>query len=47
LHGRGTGTLRRLVRQELSRHPLVASVQGAEEQEGGEGVTVVELVARS
>ncbi|MBI2845588.1 MAG: endonuclease MutS2 [Chloroflexi bacterium] len=47
LHGRGTGTLRRLVRQELSRHPLVASVQGAEEQEGGEGVTVVKLVARS
>lgn len=47
LHGRGTGTLRRLVRQELSSHPLVASLRGAEERDGGEGVTVAELIPRS
>ncbi|MGI6209806.1 MAG: endonuclease MutS2 [Anaerolineae bacterium] len=46
VHGKGTGTLRRLVREELTRHPLVASVRSGGPGEGGEGVTIAELVPR-
>jgi len=46
VHGKGTGTLRRLVREELSRHPLVSAVRGGGPGEGGEGVTIAELVPR-
>jgi DNA mismatch repair protein MutS2 len=46
VHGRGTGTLRRVVRDFLGRHPLVAGFRPAEEFAGGEGVTVVELAQR-
>ncbi|NPV09162.1 MAG: endonuclease MutS2 [Anaerolineae bacterium] len=46
VHGKGTGTLRRFVREELARHPLVASVRSGGPAEGGDGVTVVELVPR-
>lgn len=43
VHGKGTGTLRRLVREFLATSPLVRSFQTAEPNEGGEGVTIVEL----
>jgi DNA mismatch repair protein MutS2 len=43
VHGKGSGTLRRAVRQLLSSHPLVASYGPAGPREGGEGVTVVEV----
>jgi DNA mismatch repair protein MutS2 len=47
IHGRGTGTLRRAVRELLDRHPLVTGYETAEPREGGEGVTVATLaVAR-
>lgn len=46
VHGKGTGTLRRLVREELARHPLVSSVRSGGPGEGGDGVTIAELVAR-
>lgn len=46
VHGRGTGTLRRAVREFLGRHPLVSSFRPAEEFAGGDGVTVVELAVR-
>ena len=46
VHGKGTGALRRIVREELSRHPLVAAIHKAQEYEGGEGVTIAELVPR-
>ncbi len=46
VHGRGTGTLRRAVREFLDRHPLVVGFRPAEEFAGGEGVTVVELARR-
>jgi DNA mismatch repair protein MutS2 len=46
VHGKGTGTLRKLARELLSEHPLVAEVRAAEPHEGGEGVTVVKLVSR-
>ena len=42
IHGKGTGALRRAIREYLDRHPLAASVAGGEGS-GGEGVTVVEV----
>ncbi len=43
IHGKGTGTLRRAVRDLLAQHPLVTSFETAARQEGGEGVTVAYL----
>ncbi|MEW5957120.1 MAG: endonuclease MutS2 [Chloroflexota bacterium] len=43
IHGKGSGTLRQVVRQELRGHPLIASYRAGEEGEGGEGVTVARL----
>jgi DNA mismatch repair protein MutS2 len=43
IHGRGTGTLRRAVRELLASHPLVTSYETAEPAEGGVGVTVVRI----
>jgi len=43
IHGAGTGTLRRVVREHLSRHPLVASFHPAPRHEGGDGATIVKL----
>src|SRR3989304_1023385 len=43
VHGKGTGTLRRAVREMLSKHALVRSHASAPPREGGDGVTVVEL----
>jgi DNA mismatch repair protein MutS2 len=44
VHGKGTGTLRRLIREELQRHPLVASHRPGLPAEGGDGVTVAEMI---
>ncbi|MGB8647142.1 MAG: endonuclease MutS2 [Anaerolineae bacterium] len=46
VHGKGTGVLRKLVREQLAANPLVASYQTAATNEGGEGVTVAKLVSR-
>ncbi len=43
IHGKGTGTLRRQVRDLLAKHPLVRSHETGRPEEGGEGVTVVHL----
>ena len=43
IHGKGTGTLRRQVREMLSKHPLVKSYEEARLEEGGEGVTIAHL----
>ena len=43
IHGKGTGALRRAVRDELRRHPLVSRYRQGDAMEGGDGVTVAEL----
>jgi DNA mismatch repair protein MutS2 len=43
VHGKGTGALRQIVREQLHRHPLVSSYRPGLPEEGGEGVTVAEL----
>jgi DNA mismatch repair protein MutS2 len=45
VHGKGTGTLRKLARDYLQHSPLVVSFQTAEPGEGGEGVTIAKLAA--
>ncbi len=42
IHGKGTGALRRAIREYLDRHPLASAYEGGEGN-GGEGVTVVEV----
>jgi DNA mismatch repair protein MutS2 len=44
IHGKGTGTLRQVVRETLKQHPYVASFEEGHEEEGGSGVTVAKLV---
>ncbi len=46
IHGRGTGALRRAVREQLEGHPLVASYRPGDQHEGGDGATVAKLVSR-
>ncbi len=46
IHGKGTGTLRRATREQLKNHSLVKSYRRGEYGEGGDGVTIVELVRR-
>lgn len=43
VHGKGTGTLRRAVREMLNRNALVRAHTSAAPRAGGDGVTVVEL----
>jgi DNA mismatch repair protein MutS2 len=43
IHGKGTGVMRRAVRDMLDRHPLVTRYETATAHDGGEGVTVAFL----
>jgi DNA mismatch repair protein MutS2 len=43
VHGHGTGRLRDALREYFRRHPLVANVTAAPDNEGGGGATIVEL----
>jgi DNA mismatch repair protein MutS2 len=43
IHGRGTGVLKNVVREQLSLHPLARSFDDEAPQRGGAGVTTVEL----
>jgi DNA mismatch repair protein MutS2 len=40
IHGKGTGKLREMVREELKRREFVERYEEAQPHEGGEGVTV-------
>ena len=46
IHGKGTGTLRKIVREKLAKHPLVKSYRLGDYGEGGGGVTIVELAEK-
>jgi dsDNA-specific endonuclease/ATPase MutS2 len=46
IHGKGTGTLRRIVHAALQRHPAVAGFQLGGEGRGQWGATVVQLKPR-
>jgi len=46
IHGKGTGTLRQVTREQLAKHPLVKSYRPGGYGEGGAGVTIVELVQK-
>ena len=46
IHGKGTGTLRQVAREQLAKHPLVKSYRPGGYGEGGAGVTIVELVQK-
>lgn len=43
LHGKGNGILRTLIREQLATIPFVSKFRDAHIQEGGSGITVVEL----
>ncbi len=43
IHGKGTGTLRRVVQERLAEHSLVKSYRTGGYGEGGYGVTIVQL----
>jgi DNA mismatch repair protein MutS2 len=44
IHGKGTGALRRAIREAIKNNPVVKSFETGQEGEGGDGVTVVKLV---
>ena len=46
VHGKGMGTLRQMVGEQLAKHSLVKSYRLGGYGEGGAGVTIVELVLR-
>jgi len=43
VHGYGTGSLKAAVREHLDRHPLVAGWRPGKSEQGGDGVTLVDL----
>ena len=43
IHGKGTGALRRAVREFVAGHPLVSTYEAGGPKEGGEGVTIAKL----
>ena len=43
VHGKGTGALRKAIREQLSENPLVKNYQPEKPELGGDGVTVVNL----
>jgi DNA mismatch repair protein MutS2 len=43
IHGFGTGTLRKAIREHLRRHPAVKSYRPGAENEGGDGATIAVL----
>jgi DNA mismatch repair protein MutS2 len=45
IHGKGTGALRKAVREMVDGHSLIAKVTSAPPKEGGEGVTIIHMAS--
>ncbi|MCL2121740.1 MAG: endonuclease MutS2 [Clostridiales bacterium] len=43
IHGKGTGALRKAIRDLATKHPFVASARLGAQNEGGDGVTIISL----
>jgi len=43
IHGKGTGALRKAIRDMVVHHPFVTEARGGAYNEGGEGVTILEI----
>ena len=43
IHGKGTGALRAAIQEYLQNHPSIKSYRNGKIEEGGDGVTVVEI----
>jgi DNA mismatch repair protein MutS2 len=46
IHGKGSGTLRHVVQEQLAKHSLVKSYRPGAYGEGGTGVTMAELAEK-
>lgn len=44
IHGKGTGALRKAVRERVEAHALISKVETAHPKEGGDGVTIIHMV---
>ncbi len=44
IHGKGTGALKKAVRERVEHHPLISKVTDATPKEGGGGVTIIHMV---
>lgn len=44
IHGKGTGALRKAVREHVEAHALISKVETAHPKEGGDGVTIIHMV---
>ncbi|MEZ4669239.1 MAG: endonuclease MutS2 [Anaerolineae bacterium] len=44
IHGKGTGALKKAVKERVEHHPLVSKVTEATPKEGGGGVTIIHMV---
>ena len=45
IHGKGTGAMKKAVREALHTHPHVKRFEGGKDEEGGEGVTIAFLIS--
>ena len=44
IHGKGTGRLRQVIREELAKSEFVTDFESGKDNEGGDGVTVARIV---
>ena len=44
IHGKGTGAMKKAVREALHTHPHVKRFEGGKDEEGGDGVTIAFLI---
>jgi len=47
IHGKGTGALKKAIRERVEHHPLISKVTEALPKEGGGGVTIIHMVPLS